>query len=187
VDPAGRIDTVFRAEPGHELVDFSVAPDGTLYVAAPAAGGRLAVSVLGAGGAAPTPVTDEAASNCALASGPAGELELAFLPAGKVVRWTAANGPTTTLTDARRLGAVTSLAADPNGRLYFSTSGKVLRYDPDQDGLQTVAGPGGKFFTGSGVDDGLHGPRALVFDAAGNLYFADTGHRQVKRIAAGEL
>lgn len=63
----------------------------------------------------------------------------------------------------------------------------VVRYDPKTDALQLLAGAGSALFAGTGVDDGLKNPLKPVYDAAGNLYFLDVDHRQVKRIPADKL
>ncbi|MEB3221853.1 MAG: hypothetical protein VKS61_07205 [Candidatus Sericytochromatia bacterium] len=77
---------------------------------------------------------------------------------------------------------------DARGRWYEgSYNGGIKRWDPRTGQTEVIAGPGGKAFTGTGVDDGLKGSRALRFSPAGDLFFLDTGNRQIKRIPAADL
>ncbi|MEB3220562.1 MAG: hypothetical protein VKS61_00650 [Candidatus Sericytochromatia bacterium] len=82
-----------------------------------------------------------------------------------------------------------SLAMDAAGHLYLADAHnhRVRRVDAKTGIITTLAGQGGSFFTGSGVDDGLEEPTALAFDAAGTLYIADAGHNQIKQIPADKL
>jgi sugar lactone lactonase YvrE len=82
-----------------------------------------------------------------------------------------------------------SMAIDAKGRMALTLidADQVLLYDPAADTVKVLAGPEGAYFKGSGVDDGLRGPRYATFDAEGNLYFDDYYHRQVKRIAATDV
>ncbi|MDB5101489.1 MAG: repeat containing protein, partial [Cyanobacteria bacterium RYN_339] len=89
----------------------------------------------------------------------------------------------------RLLGSGGGLAIDAKGRLYFADPDQptIFRFDPATGKFDDIAGPGTSHFAGGGTDDGLNQPRTPSLDAAGNLYFSDTGNRQVKRIAANEL
>jgi hypothetical protein len=93
-------------------------------------------------------------------------------------------------------------AVDAQGRLYWGYrwpgAANIRRLDrrklgPDVDRLEeeafveVVVGPGGKAFTGTGVDDGVNEPIQPGFDAAGNLYFIDSGHKQIKKVPADQL
>jgi hypothetical protein len=85
-------------------------------------------------------------------------------------------------------------ATDAQGRIYegfrFSHQalpGTLRRTDPKTGVLETLAGVGGLFFAGAGVDDGVSQPVAPGFDGQGNLYFLDKGHKQVKKIPANRL
>ncbi|MNS41988.1 hypothetical protein D3C72_743570 [compost metagenome] len=68
-----------------------------------------------------------------------------------------------------------------------SSGNKVHRYDPTAGVFKVIAGVGGTHFNGAGVDNSLDAPGYPAFDTEGNLYIADTGHRQIKRIPAGQL
>jgi hypothetical protein len=70
---------------------------------------------------------------------------------------------------------------------YFATPQppKTIRLrNPATGAVETLAGAGGRFFTGTGVDDGVLKPMHPAFDAEGNLFFLDVDNKQVKRIPA---
>ena len=84
-------------------------------------------------------------------------------------------------------------APAPDGRMYFSNLGghTVMRYDPSTGATAVVAGTGTAGSTGDGglaTAATLNGPTGVAFDAAGNLYIAEssgaTGHRVRKVDAA---
>ncbi len=81
------------------------------------------------------------------------------------------------------------LAVDLVGRCYVcqSTQNTIVRYDPSTKLIQAIAGPGSTRLVGTGADDSLKQPQYLTFDAAGNLLISDLGHKQVKRLLAGDL
>jgi streptogramin lyase len=87
------------------------------------------------------------------------------------------------------IGRGGNMAIDAKGRCYFADQDlpTIFRYDPATDKFEDLAGPGTRHFAGNGTDDSIKAPKTPSFDAAGNLYFSDTGNRQVKRIAANEL
>ncbi len=82
-----------------------------------------------------------------------------------------------------------SLAFDANDNLYIADSQnhRIRRVDAKTGIITTLAGEGGRFFNGKGVDNGLREPASLAFDANGTLYIADTGHDQIKQIPADKL
>ncbi|MEB3223116.1 MAG: hypothetical protein VKS61_13655 [Candidatus Sericytochromatia bacterium] len=94
-------------------------------------------------------------------------------------------GPAT----AAGLNFPTSLALDEAGHLYIADASnhRVRRVDAASGIITTLAGEGGRVFNGRGVDASLHSPRALAFDAAGNLHIADAGHNQVKQVPRAQL
>jgi sugar lactone lactonase YvrE len=84
------------------------------------------------------------------------------------------------------------LALDAAGNLYVADTGDnfVTRVAPD--GTQTVvAGNGTAGFSGDGgaaVSASLNGPQGIAFDAAGNLYIADTFNHRVRMVTpAGSI
>ncbi|MDB5097756.1 MAG: repeat-containing protein [Cyanobacteria bacterium RYN_339] len=88
-----------------------------------------------------------------------------------------------------------SFAVDLQGRLYAGRNTTPSADRPTwilqrttPDGQTTVlAGPGGRWFTGSGVDDGLGAVGDLAFATDGTLLILDTANKQVKRIPAANL
>ncbi|MEB3329714.1 MAG: hypothetical protein VKQ33_10825 [Candidatus Sericytochromatia bacterium] len=82
-----------------------------------------------------------------------------------------------------------SLALDAAGNVYIADASnhRVRRVDATSGLITTLAGEGGRVFNGRGPDASLHSPRALAFDAAGNLHIADAGHNQVKQVPRGQL
>jgi sugar lactone lactonase YvrE len=95
-----------------------------------------------------------------------------------------------TISTRIRVGVPVALATGPDGLLYVATgrtttagSNQVLRVRGG--GLELVAGNGtspamgdGGPATAAGID-----PRALAFDADGNLYIADTSNHRVRRVS----
>jgi DNA-binding beta-propeller fold protein YncE len=83
------------------------------------------------------------------------------------------------------------LAVDASGALHVAEyyAHRVRRVDPATGAITTVAGSDGGA-SGFGGDGGpatsalLSFPRGLAFDAAGNLWVADSGNSRVRRIAA---
>ncbi|MEB3300314.1 MAG: hypothetical protein VKO21_12630 [Candidatus Sericytochromatia bacterium] len=61
-------------------------------------------------------------------------------------------------------------------------TGSLVRWQRQTGRTEVLAGPGGRFFSGTGVDDGIKGARHPVFGPDGDLYFLDMGNRQIKRI-----
>jgi sugar lactone lactonase YvrE len=93
------------------------------------------------------------------------------------------------------LNLPTGVTIDSTGNVYFADNGnnRILRIDAATGVVSTVAGTGRKGFGGD------NGPAAsallnlrgsfrrrneVVIDAAGNLYFTDTGNQRVRRIDA---
>jgi uncharacterized protein (TIGR03437 family) len=82
---------------------------------------------------------------------------------------------------------VMGLALDPSGNLYIAdSSNQRIRKVTANGNVTTIAGTGG---SGSFSGDGgpataatLNTPTSMVFDAAGNLYFADSSNQRIRRI-----
>ncbi len=82
------------------------------------------------------------------------------------------------------------MALDGAGNLYFADSGNhvIRRIDAVSSVITTVAGtPGNAGFAGDGgaaTAAKLSGPEGIAFDAAGDLYIADTGNDVVRKVDA---
>lgn len=171
------------------LSDFQVAKDGTLYATSWSTTDRQYRIYKAQNGQVAT--IDTGAAGCALALDASGKL---YAAGGGALRRFDGTSWTTLKSDdhftlAGMLMTGAGMAIDAKGRFYIAqpSPATVFRYDASSDTFAAIAGPGSNHFAGTGVDDGIKGPRTPAFDAAGNLYFADTGNRQVKRIAAGDL
>ncbi|HEY4008765.1 MAG TPA: Ig-like domain repeat protein, partial [Acidobacteriaceae bacterium] len=82
------------------------------------------------------------------------------------------------------------LAIDGAGNIYFADSGNdvIRRIDAVTNVITTIAGmPGSAGFAGDGgaaTAARLSGPQGVAFDAAGNLFIADTGNDIVRKVDA---
>ncbi len=90
---------------------------------------------------------------------------------------------------AAELGAVSNLAFDTTGNLYFSQSGShVVRVIRVNGTVAAVAGTGTAGFSG---DNGqataatLQSPGGLAVDATGNLFIADTRNNRIRKVTPG--
>jgi uncharacterized protein (TIGR03437 family) len=90
---------------------------------------------------------------------------------------------------AAELNSPFSVAVDPSGNFYISDSrNSVIRKVTPGDVITTVAGNnsmGPGYFGDNGAPTAaqLYGPSAVVLDAAGNLYIADTGNNRVRKVS----
>ena len=79
-----------------------------------------------------------------------------------------------------------SLAVSPAGRLVIADSENHAIREVDSSGIiRTIAGTGTRGFRGDNgraVDAQLADPKGIVFDAAGNLYIADTNNHRVRKV-----
>ncbi|MBX3280333.1 MAG: hypothetical protein KF868_20235 [Acidobacteria bacterium] len=86
-----------------------------------------------------------------------------------------------------RLSLPRAVAVDRNGVVYIAdTENHAIRRVGADGTIHTVAGTGTDGFGGDGAPAliaTLNGPRALVFDETGNLYFSDTNNHAVRRIS----
>jgi uncharacterized protein (TIGR03437 family) len=75
---------------------------------------------------------------------------------------------------------------DPQGNAYIADAGHNLVLKVDTKGvITTYAGTGAFGFTGDGASATaaqLDTPSALAFDAAGNLYIADSGNQRIREV-----
>jgi sugar lactone lactonase YvrE len=191
ISPAGKVQTAFSVR-GRVVLDFAAAADGTLYVAVtdPCGVGPANVLVLSPGGSSSSlPGLTGLTSIPALCLGPAGEV---FLAADSKLR-KASGGAVQVLPATSGVPGTAyysgTLACDANGRIYIATriGATVLRYSPNTNTYEGIAGATSFNFTGSGVDDSLKDARYPTFGPDGTLYFSDAGHKQVKRLPPDKL
>lgn len=81
------------------------------------------------------------------------------------------------------------LAADTNGNLYIADTFnmRIRKVDSITGIITTVAGGNEDALLNDGhvaTDAWLAGPQGLAFDASGNMYIADTGHRRLRKVDA---
>ncbi|HEX3746836.1 MAG TPA: hypothetical protein VHW09_23015 [Bryobacteraceae bacterium] len=90
-----------------------------------------------------------------------------------------------------RLATVNGVAVDSKGVIYFSdTTNHRVRKIASDGTVVTVAGTGVPGFSGDGapaISAQLQTPGALVFDAKGNLYIADTANFRVREVTPDGL
>jgi sugar lactone lactonase YvrE len=107
------------------------------------------------------------------------------------------NGDNQPATTASLSGPV-AVAFDAAGNLFIADyqDQRIRKVVPGSDGvingdteeiITTVAGTGVQGFNGDGIpatSAQLSNPNGVAFDAAGNLYFADTGNQRIRRVSA---
>jgi uncharacterized protein (TIGR03437 family) len=92
---------------------------------------------------------------------------------------------------AAQVGTPQALAVDSAGNIYFSDSNfQVVRKITPAGTISTVAGNGNTGYSGTGgpaTSASLNGPNGLAFDAAGNLYIAETNNSRVMKVSGGTI
>ncbi|HEY2384210.1 MAG TPA: IPT/TIG domain-containing protein [Terriglobia bacterium] len=88
------------------------------------------------------------------------------------------------------LSGVLSIAVDAAGNLYVAErlGQRIFRVAPATGAITPIAGTGTAGFSGDGgaaTAARLNNPAHLGLDAAGNLYFADSGNNRIRKVAAG--
>lgn len=86
-----------------------------------------------------------------------------------------------------KLQAISSLAFDPFGNLYLteSFSHRIRKIDHKTGIISTVVGTGKRRFTGDGIsakESALNRPVAIAFDREDNLYIAEQGNHQIRKV-----
>jgi uncharacterized protein (TIGR03437 family) len=90
---------------------------------------------------------------------------------------------------AAQLSSPTALALDSAGNLYIADTGnnRIRKVNFTANTIVTVAGSGTLGFSGDGfpaINAELNAPRGIAFDAAGNLYIADSGNHRIRMVSA---
>jgi uncharacterized protein (TIGR03437 family) len=118
----------------------------------------------------------------------AGNLYIADLGNNRVRRIDP-DGTITTVAGSETLESPRNVAFDGAGSLFVSEfSGQRIRRIGLDGAVVTVAGNGTAGFAGDGgsaSDASLSFPAGLAFDAAGNLYIADSGNHRVRKVSDG--
>ncbi|MDR3702461.1 MAG: hypothetical protein P4L56_22625 [Candidatus Sulfopaludibacter sp.] len=88
---------------------------------------------------------------------------------------------------AAQLNGPTGITMDPAGNLYVGDTGNNVVRKIARDGtIATFAGNGNQGYGSDGVPataTSLNQPQGVSWDAAGNLYIADTNNQRVRRVA----
>ena len=127
-----------------------------------------------------------------LAVDPAGNVYIADLGNARVRR-ISPDGVITTVAggDGMRLVAPRNVAVDRTGALYISDFGGHRIYRVSSSGaVAAVAGAGEAGYVGDGgpaLSALINAPGGLAVDAAGVVYFADTGNRRIRYVRNGRI
>ena len=98
-------------------------------------------------------------------------------------------GIITTLQTKRKLEEITSLSVERKGSLLATEyeSDRVIKIDPTNGSVTTIAGGGRPGFSGDGgpaKDARLSRPESITTDNADNIYFADFDNHRIRRVDA---
>ncbi len=102
-----------------------------------------------------------------------------------------AAGVTLVVATNATLNSPTGIAVDSKGNVYFSDTGnnRIRRVSVTDATVTTVAGDGNGNFYGenaSSLYSEINHPTGMVFDAADNLYFADSLNHRIRKISAAD-
>ena len=81
--------------------------------------------------------------------------------------------------------AVSQLALDGSGNLFFTDDNRIRRIDAQTGIVSTVAGNGQAAFSGDGgapTVASLNGPQEITVDTRGNIFIADTGNDRIRLV-----
>jgi uncharacterized protein (TIGR03437 family) len=194
VAAAGGASTIGSGDQFYTPTGVAVDSAGNVYVAdlsrnailkiAPAGG----ASTVAAGGLnAPRAVAVDSAGNLYIAD--SGNNRIRKVTPSGAVTTVAGNGIAGYSGDAgpatsAQIGAVTALAVDASGNLFF-TDGTRIRRVTSGGFIATIAGNAGAGYSG---DNGaastaqMNGPTGIAVDSSGNLYVADTANSAVRML-----
>ena len=110
---------------------------------------------------------------------------------GDTSPYSIAVGATVVLATKAQIFAPTGIASDSKGNIYFSDTGnnRIRMVSVKDSSITTVAGNGVGAYYGDGagsIYSEVNHPTGMVFDAADNLYFADSLNHRVRKIAAAD-
>ncbi len=96
-----------------------------------------------------------------------------------------------TLASNAQISRPTGIAVDSKGNVYFSDTGnnRIRRVSVKDSSITTIAGDGVGNYYGDGAGAAyaeVYTPTGMVFDAADNLYFADSSNHRIRKIAAAD-
>lgn len=99
------------------------------------------------------------------------------------------NGDDRPATEAA-VNAPINVTFDTNGNLVIADSGnnRIRRINMADGRISTIVGTGASGFAGDGgpaTDARVNVPAGVVYDSAGNLYFADRGNSRIRKVSAG--
>ena len=99
------------------------------------------------------------------------------------------NGDDRPATEAA-VNAPINVTFDNNGNLVIADSGnnRIRRINMADGKISTIVGTGTSGFAGDGglaTDARVNVPAGVVYDSAGNLYFADRGNSRIRKVSAG--
>jgi uncharacterized protein (TIGR03437 family) len=188
----GVIITVFNT-PGP--TGLALGSTGTLFVAASSYFGTVSQQIPGISSA--VDVALDNSGDLFVTSGvfvleiPAGGTVTIIAGSGASPNYGGDNGPAI----AAQLNSPSSVAMDSSGNWYIAdTSNNRIRMVTPAGVISTIAGNGpGTGMSGSTGDNGpasaaeLNAPRGLAFDTFGNLYVADSGNNEVRKITPAGL
>ncbi|MBC8166039.1 MAG: hypothetical protein H7Y20_09215, partial [Bryobacteraceae bacterium] len=89
------------------------------------------------------------------------------------------------------LGRISSLAVDSQGRIVFADPYYHVVFRVERDGtIQIIAGNGVRGISGDGGQAkaaALNTPNGVAYDAAGNLYIADSRNHRIRKVTAAGI